>query len=103
MQPVEQQSLVGLRLGVTAQDQGAAVGGRQVHIDHLDGGEFLQGGPWGQPRREGAQTGLQGDLETIGQEGDENRCCDPRIQWVVNGANTEVALQLFERLCHFSE
>ncbi len=40
MQPVEQQSLVGLRLGVTAQNQGASVGGRQVHIDHLDGGDF---------------------------------------------------------------
>ena len=65
IQPVEQQSLVGLGLGVTTQDEGAAVGGRQVHIDHLDGDEFLQGRPWGQPQREGAQTRLQGDLETI--------------------------------------
>jgi hypothetical protein len=60
LQPVEQQLLVGL--GVTTQDEGSVVG---RCIDHLDGGEFLQGRPWGQPQREGAQTRLQGDLKTI--------------------------------------
>ena len=101
IQPVEQQSLVGLGLGVTTQDEGAAVGGRQVHIDHLDGGEFLQGGPWGQPRREGAQTRFQGDLEAIGQARNETMRFDSRLQLVINRANTEVTLQLFKSLFHF--
>ena len=32
-----------LRLGVAGQQQFASVSGRQMDIDHLDGGEFLQG------------------------------------------------------------
>ena len=103
MQAIEQQLLVGLRLGVAAQDQGSSVGGGQMDIDHLDGGEFLQGGARGQARCEGPQTGLQGDLQAIGQEGHKDMRFDPRIQLVVDGTNTQVALELFERLFDFGE
>jgi hypothetical protein len=72
-----------------------------MDIDHPDGGAFLQGGPWGQARREGAQTGLQGDLETIGEEGDENVRFDPSIHLVVNRPNTQVTFEFFERLFDF--
>ena len=50
MQPVEQPLLVGFRLGVTAQDEGTPVGSRQMNVNHLDGTEFFQGGPWGRRR-----------------------------------------------------
>ena len=51
-----------LGLGVAGQQQLASVGGWQMDIDHLDGGEFLQGTARGQSRRQGMQTALQGDL-----------------------------------------
>src|SRR5712691_5200547 len=35
---LEEELLLGLRLGVTAQDQGAAIGGREMHVEHLHGG-----------------------------------------------------------------
>jgi hypothetical protein len=69
MQPVEKQFQVGLRLSVTTQDEGSPVGGGHMDVDYLDGGEFFQGLPWGEARRVGTQTGLEGQLESIGQEG----------------------------------
>ena len=74
-----------------------------MDIDHLDGGEFLQGGPWGQARSEGAQTGLQGDLETVGQEGDKNVRFDAPIQLMIDRPNTQVTLEFFERLFDFGQ
>ncbi len=74
-----------------------------MDIDHLDGGELLQGRPWGQTWSEGAQTGLQSDLETISQEGDEKVRIDAPIQLVVNRTNTQVALEFFERLFDFGQ
>ena len=40
----QKKSLVWVGLGVTAQDQGAAIGGGEVHIDHLDSGELVEHG-----------------------------------------------------------
>ena len=56
-QPLEQQLLLGLRLSVTAQDQGAPIGCRQMNMDHLDGGEILQDGAGGCARGPGGATG----------------------------------------------
>ena len=67
-------------------------------LDHLDGGEFLQGGSWGQTRSEGAQTRLQGDLETIGEEGDENVRFDAPIHLMIDQPNAQVTLEFFEHL-----
>lgn len=102
MQPVEQPLLVGFRLGVTAQDEGSPVGRRQMNINHLDGTELFQGGPWGEARREGTQTGLEGHLETIGQEGDDDVRFDPRLQLVANRTNTEITLEFLERLFYLA-
>jgi hypothetical protein len=51
-----------LGLGVAGQQQLASVGRWQMDIDHLDGGEFLQGAAGGQPGRQGMKTALQRDL-----------------------------------------
>ena len=37
----EQDFLIGLRMGVATQDQGATIGRREVHIEHLNGGQFV--------------------------------------------------------------
>ena len=66
------------------QDDVAAVAGRQVHVDHLHGGEFLQHRARGQPRRQGAQALFQGDLQAIGDEGDEDVGFDAMVELVVD-------------------
>ena len=39
-----EKSLVWVGLGVTGQDQGAAIGGREMDIEHLDAGELIEHG-----------------------------------------------------------
>ena len=56
---VDEELQLGLRLGVAGQHQFAAVGGREMDVDHLDGGELFEGAAGGQPRRQGAQAALQ--------------------------------------------
>jgi hypothetical protein len=57
-----------------------------MHVDHLEGGEFLQGGPRGQSRGQGPQAGLEGDLETLGEKGDEEMGVDTLVELVVDRA-----------------
>jgi hypothetical protein len=39
---MQQQRLIGFRLGVARHNQPSIVGGREPHIQHLDGSEFLK-------------------------------------------------------------
>ena len=72
---LQQQRQLGLRLGVTGEDQFPAVGGRDVHIEHLHGGKLLDHTARGQPRRQGVQSSIQRDVQAISEEGD-----DPGLQ-----------------------
>jgi hypothetical protein len=49
----EQDFLIGFWMGVAAQNQSAAVGRWEVHIEHLDAGKLVQNGTWGQPGASG--------------------------------------------------
>ena len=66
-QLLEEDFLVGLGLGVAAQDQGASIGGWEVNIEHLDGGELVEDGARGQPRSQRTQTGTQGNVQAVGE------------------------------------
>jgi len=66
-------------VGVTGQADLAPVGGRQVNIDHLDGGEFFERTARGQPGRQGVKSTGQGDLHAVGQKGDEDVGLDPLL------------------------
>ena len=68
---VQQQRQLGLRLGVTGEDQLSTVGGRDVHVEHLHGGKLLDHTARGQPRRQGVQSSIQRDVQAISEEGDE--------------------------------
>jgi chromosome partitioning protein len=68
-----------LRLGVAGQPQLPAIGRRQMDIDHLHGGECLQSTARGQSRRQSMQTALQGDLQAVRQERDEDMGFDPAL------------------------
>ena len=84
--------MVLFRFGVAGQNQGSAVGGREMHVDHLQGGEFFQYGPWGESWGEGFQPVLEGDLEAVSKEGHENVGLDTFIPLVVDRSNGQVAL-----------
>ena len=43
----QQEFLIGVGLGVAAQDQGPAVGRGEMNIEHLDGGQLVQDGAGG--------------------------------------------------------
>ena len=68
---LQQQRQLGLRLGVPGENEYPTVGGRNVHIEHLHGGKFLDHTARGQPRRQGVQSSIQRDVQAISEEGDE--------------------------------
>ena len=57
---LEEELLVVAGLGVAAQDEGAAVGGGEVDIEHLDGGELVEDGSGGEAGGVLAQSKLRG-------------------------------------------
>ena len=67
-QLLEEDFLVGLGLGVAAQDQGASIGSWEVNIEHLDGSELVEDGARSQPRSQSTQTGTQGHVQAVGQK-----------------------------------
>jgi hypothetical protein len=100
---VEQQLEILPGLGVAREDQVAAVGGRQVYVDHLHGLELFENGA----RRESGHLGLgsllQGHLQAVAQEADEDVRFDTFIFLVVDGADGEVVLEFLEGLLDFGE
>ena len=96
LQAVEEQAQVGLGLGEAGEDDLAAVGGGQMHVDHLHGGEFFQGAARSEARGEAVEAAGQGDLQAIGEEGDENVGFDARFELMENRADREVAFQVPE-------
>ena len=68
---LQQERQLGLRLGVTGEDQLPTVGGRDVHVEHLHGGKLLDHTARGQPRRQGVQSSIQRDVQAVCEERDE--------------------------------
>ena len=87
-----------LRLSMSGQDQVASVGGRQMHIEHLQCGELLQDGPWGEPRRAGPGQVLQRDVQAVGDEGDEDVRLDSILALMEDRPDGQIVLQFLERL-----
>ena len=88
---------------MAGQDKAAPVGGRQMHIDHLQGRHFFQHGPWCQSRGQRAQPVLERDLQAIGHEGDEDVRLDAVLVLVVNWPDRQVAFEFLEGLLDFGE
>ena len=86
------------RLGVTGHQHLSPVGCRQMNIDHLDGGKLLESAPCGQSWCQGMQATLQRDLQTIGQERNENMGFDPVLLLMEDWPDRQIAFQVLERL-----
>ena len=69
-----------------------------MDIDHLDGGELLERAPRGQSWCQCMEATLQRDLQTIGQERDEDVGFDPALVLMEDGPYRQVTLQVLERL-----
>src|SRR5882757_11223536 len=98
LEPVDQEFELGLWLGVSGEHDLAAVGCRQMNIDHLDGSELLERASGGQAGCEGVQAVRQGDVQAVGEEGDEDVGFDALLVLVEDGADGEVALEVLEGL-----
>ena len=94
---MQQQLVVACGLGVARQRQMPPVGGRQMDIDHLQGGELLQDGPRRQSRRARPGHVLQGDVQAVGDEGEEDVRLDPVLALMEDRADRQVVLKLLER------
>lgn len=100
---VEQELEVFLGLGVAGHDDLAAVGGGQVDVEHLHGGELFEHGARGQPAGGAFEPGLEGHLQAVGEEGYEDVGMDAAFELVVDGAQGQVAFEFFEGLFDFGE
>ena len=68
----DEELLVSVQFGVAAEDQRAAIGRGEVHVQHLDGGEFVEHCPGGEASCKRLEPGAQRDVQAVGQEGDED-------------------------------
>ena len=85
------------------QHQVTAVGGRQVDVHHLQGGELLQHRAGRQARRVLSGEILQRHLQAVGQEGDEDVRLDAPVVLMEDRAHREVVLEFLERLLDLGE
>src|SRR6185312_15734938 len=91
---VDEELEFGFGMGVAGEENLAPVGGRQMNIDHLDGGELFQRAACGQSRRQGVQATRQRDLHAISQERDEDVGFDPFLILVEDGRIAKSPLRL---------
>ena len=84
--------------GVARQHEVPAIGGGQMHVDHLDGGEGLDDGARGKPAGARAGEVLQGDQQAVGDEGDEDVRLDAFFALMEDGTDRKLVLELLERL-----
>src|SRR5882672_2734317 len=97
LESFHQKLLVCVQFGVAAQDQRAAIGGREVDVEHLDGGELVEHGPRGEAWRQRLEPSAQRDVKAIGQEGDEDVRFDAVLKLVVDRAELQIVLEILER------
>ena len=100
---LEQKHQVFLRLGVAGENDFPTVCGGQMDIEHLHGGELFKDSSRSQAAGTGFEASLEGDLQAVGEEGDEDVGFNAVFELVVNGADRQVAFELFKCLFDFGE
>ncbi len=103
LQLLQENLLIGFRLGIAWQDDVAAVGGGEMDIDHLHGLEFFKDRSRGEAGGQGAQALFEGDLEAIGDEGDKDVGFDTMVELVIDRPDGEIAFEFLEGLLDLGE
>jgi hypothetical protein len=80
----------------TCEQQLTAIGCRDVHLDHLHGGELFEHAARGQSGRQGVQAPLERDVQTMGEESDEDVRLDALFILVEDRVEREIALEVLE-------
>lgn len=91
---MQQELVVPIRLGVSRQDEMTPVGSGQVNIHHPDGGELFQYFPRSQAGGMGSGKILQGDLEAVGHERQEDMGLDPLLLLLEHRPDGKVMLHI---------
>ena len=102
-QDIDDELLIGFGFCITREDQFAAVGGGEVDVEHLDGGEFFQSLAGCQARRMGREERFEGHMQAVGREGHEDVAFDPVHVLVENGTDFQIAFQCPERRLDLNE
>src|SRR6266852_8395467 len=97
LESLHEKLLVGVQFSVAAQDQCAAIGGREVDVEHLDGGELVEHGPRGEAGGQRLELGVQRYVQAIGQKGDEDVRFDAVLKLVVDRTELQIVLEILER------
>ncbi len=100
---LKQDLLIFFRFRVARQNESATISGRQMHIDHLQGGELLQNSPRCQSRRQGAQPMFQRDLQAVSDKRNEDVGIDTILALMVDRADGKVVFEFLEGLLDFGE
>jgi hypothetical protein len=80
---LHEEFLISVQFGVAAQNQRAAIGGREVHVEHLDGSKLVEHGPRCEAADQPLEFGVQRDVQTAGDEGDEDVRFDAMLKLVL--------------------
>lgn len=100
---LEKKEKVRFGMGVAGENDFASIGGGQMDIEHLHGGELFEDRAWGESAGPGFEAGLEGDLKTVGQEGDKDVGFDPFLTLVVDGPDGQIAFEFLEGLFDLCE
>src|SRR5580704_13416957 len=84
-----QKFLVGGEFGVTAEDQGAAVGGREMDVEHLDRCKLVEHSSRREAGRQRLEPCTQRDVQAVGQEGDEDMRLDAVLELMMDRAQVQ--------------
>lgn len=94
----EQKQEVPFGLGITGENDCAAVRGGKVDVEHLHSGKLLEHGSWSQAASEGFQTGLEGNLQAVIKERDKDVGLNAVFELVVDWTNGQVTFEFSESL-----
>jgi hypothetical protein len=94
--------LVWFGLSISSEDKLPAVGGREMHIEHLHGAELIQRLAGREARCFESKPVLQGDLNAVGKESDEDVGFDAVFALMIDRPHRQIALAgsvslMFER------
>src|SRR5215467_13236814 len=99
---MQQKLLVGIGLGVSGENQCAAVRRRKVHVEHLDGGHLVEHGARRETGSERLQAGAQRDLQAIGHESDEDVRLDTMLELMIDRPQLQIVLEVLDGGTHLA-
>ena len=91
---IEEELHVVVGLGVTRESEGATVGSRELHIDHLKSSHFFECGAGSEAGSEVAQARLQSGVQSEGDEADEDVGFRAILELVVDRTDAQIAFEV---------